>query len=48
MAINPRKQQLVCGVNGGIMVFDLDPGNESYPLIVLSINKAPNMTQIIR
>ena len=33
MVINPRRHQLLCGVNGAIKVYDLDEGMSDNPLV---------------
>ncbi|XP_064651058.1 uncharacterized WD repeat-containing protein alr3466-like isoform X2 [Lineus longissimus] len=49
MAINPRRQQLVCGVNGGIMVFDLDAERDCGHVVDLQkVYVAKEHTDIVR
>ena len=47
MAINQRRNQLICGVNAGIRVYDLDEGEFSYVNVtVLIINSAVKSLRI--
>ena len=48
MAINPRRQQLVCGVNEGVRVYALDEGNcFSDILLIFHLHIEKDVEQMI-